>query len=201
MITENLSTLTIHKLSQKQYNRELAAGNIDASAMYLTPDVEKICCSLIPEGNAIVSNSDLNTIDFMSVGTYHCPENVTVATLSNCPTSSGFMMHVYSPLSSDINNESTKTWIYRLRKITTYTGVEYTQYCHVDGTAGNWIFGAWRQTVKSSANIAQNSFLVGDGTNNMIEKTPAEVLSLLGISYGDTLPTAGTAGRIFFKKV
>ena len=67
--------------------------------------------------------------------------------------------------------------------------------------AGNWIFGSWRQTVKSSANIAQNSFLVGDGTNNMIEKTPAEVLSLLGISYGDTLPTAGTAGRIFFKKM
>lgn len=38
MITENLSTLKIHKLSQAQYERELAAGRIDENALYLTPD-------------------------------------------------------------------------------------------------------------------------------------------------------------------
>jgi hypothetical protein len=38
LITENLSTLKIHKLTQVQYERELAANNIDKSAMYLTPD-------------------------------------------------------------------------------------------------------------------------------------------------------------------
>ena len=38
MITENLSTLKIHKLSQEQYDRELAAGRIDETALYLTPD-------------------------------------------------------------------------------------------------------------------------------------------------------------------
>jgi hypothetical protein len=38
LIAENLSTLKIHKLTQAQYNRELAAGNIDPSALYLTPD-------------------------------------------------------------------------------------------------------------------------------------------------------------------
>ena len=38
MITENLSTLKIHKLTQTQYDRELEAGNIDPSALYLTPD-------------------------------------------------------------------------------------------------------------------------------------------------------------------
>ena len=38
MITENLSTLKIHKLTQGQYDRELAAGNIDENAIYLTPD-------------------------------------------------------------------------------------------------------------------------------------------------------------------
>ena len=40
MITENLSTLKIHKLTQEQYERELAAGNIDPNAIYLTPDEE-----------------------------------------------------------------------------------------------------------------------------------------------------------------
>ena len=38
MITENLSTLKIHKLTQAQYDRELAAGNIDENALYMTPD-------------------------------------------------------------------------------------------------------------------------------------------------------------------
>lgn len=38
MTTQNLSTLKIHKLTKAQYERELAAGNIDANAIYLTPD-------------------------------------------------------------------------------------------------------------------------------------------------------------------
>jgi hypothetical protein len=38
MITENLSTLKIHKLTQAQYDRELASGNIDGNSIYLTPD-------------------------------------------------------------------------------------------------------------------------------------------------------------------
>ena len=38
MITENLSTLKIHKLTQEQYERELDAGRIDPNALYLTPD-------------------------------------------------------------------------------------------------------------------------------------------------------------------
>ena len=40
MITENLSTLKIHKLTQEQYDRELSSGNIDTNALYLTPDEE-----------------------------------------------------------------------------------------------------------------------------------------------------------------
>lgn len=40
MITENLSTLKIHKLTKEQYERELAAGRIDENALYLTPEEE-----------------------------------------------------------------------------------------------------------------------------------------------------------------
>lgn len=40
MITENLSTLKIHKLTQAQYDRELETGRIDENALYLTPDEE-----------------------------------------------------------------------------------------------------------------------------------------------------------------
>jgi hypothetical protein len=37
LITENLSTLKIHKLTQEQYDRELEAGRVDENALYLTP--------------------------------------------------------------------------------------------------------------------------------------------------------------------
>jgi hypothetical protein len=40
LITENLSTLKIHKLTKAQYERELEAGRIDPNALYLTPDEE-----------------------------------------------------------------------------------------------------------------------------------------------------------------
>lgn len=38
MNTQNLSTLKIHRLTQSQYDREFAAGRIDDTALYLTPD-------------------------------------------------------------------------------------------------------------------------------------------------------------------
>ena len=38
MITENLSTLKLNKLTQAQYDRELAAGTLERNALYLTPD-------------------------------------------------------------------------------------------------------------------------------------------------------------------
>lgn len=38
MITENLPILKINKLSQKQYDRESVAGNLNENEIYLTPD-------------------------------------------------------------------------------------------------------------------------------------------------------------------
>lgn len=40
MLTENISTLKIHKLTKEQYERERLAGRIDETALYLTPDNE-----------------------------------------------------------------------------------------------------------------------------------------------------------------
>lgn len=42
MITENVSTLKINKLTQEQYDRELAAGNIKDNEIYLTPVEEEV---------------------------------------------------------------------------------------------------------------------------------------------------------------
>lgn len=61
MKTENLSTLKIHKLTQKQYERELEAGNIDENALYLTPD-EEIDLS------GYVTKAGIDTLELITVG-------------------------------------------------------------------------------------------------------------------------------------
>jgi hypothetical protein len=55
MKTTNLPTLKIHKLSQAQYERELAAGRIDENAIYLTPDENN---DVDPSGYASITDVD-----------------------------------------------------------------------------------------------------------------------------------------------
>ena len=55
METQNLTTLRIHQLSTAQYNRELANGNIEEDALYLTPD--------LPYENATTSKAGLMSIE------------------------------------------------------------------------------------------------------------------------------------------
>ena len=42
MIVDNLSTLKINKMTQEQYDRELAADNISTTELYLTPAPENM---------------------------------------------------------------------------------------------------------------------------------------------------------------
>lgn len=66
MITENLNTLKIHKLTKAQYERELAAGNIDENALYLTPaadaDNEVIAVDINGDGNVELKSYVVSSI-------------------------------------------------------------------------------------------------------------------------------------------
>ena len=63
MITNNISTLKINKLTQAQYDRELAAGRIDENALYLTPDEEKVPTSRTINGKALSEDITLVSSD------------------------------------------------------------------------------------------------------------------------------------------
>jgi hypothetical protein len=56
-VSEFLPTLTIHKLTQDEYNQKLDAGALDANALYLTPDEEIDVAGQINE--AIKNKSDI----------------------------------------------------------------------------------------------------------------------------------------------
>lgn len=117
--------------------------------------------TLIPTGTQIGANVNLNTTTYIKVGRYYCSSNTTVETLLNCPTTKAFMMTVYSPLATTIDNETTNKYVYRVRKLLTYTGDEYVQYVSSGSTAGSFTYGAWKKILNTD-NVS--------GTANYIPK-------------------------------
>ena len=139
--------------------------------------ITRLFASMAPFGTGINENSDLNTINFLKVGNYYCSGDTTAATLANCPTGRAFMMQVYTPLKARIDNETTDAWVYRVRKIITYRGEEYTQIASSGETPGAFTYGPWSR-------IATNiNLLTAD------------------VDYGITFPTGAKQGQIFYKKV
>jgi hypothetical protein len=97
-----------------------------ASTKTITLPSDRLFTTLVPTGTAIPASANLNTPTYMKVGRYFCSQTANAKTLVNCPVEVAFMMEVYSPLSTTIDNETTGTWVYRIRKITAYnTGVTY----------------------------------------------------------------------------
>ena len=62
MIVQNLSTLKINKMSQAQYDRELAAGNLDSDELYLIPETMSETSGL-PEVSAADNGSFLRVVN------------------------------------------------------------------------------------------------------------------------------------------
>lgn len=115
----------------------------DTTTTYTMPS-DRVFSTLTPSGTQIPANVDLNTTAYLKVGRYYCTKNVDAATITNCPVQDAFMMEVWSPLSTTLDNETTGTWVYRLRKITHYKyGVQYIQYCYVGATKNEWTYDNW----------------------------------------------------------
>ena len=156
MITENLSTLKIHKLSQAQYDRELASGNIDENALYLTPDENHTHDDLYSLG-AKTASSSTNMNSYTTAGQYEFSyAQWSSATNKPATAASGGVLIVETMLGVTAQT-------YRC-----LTGAEFRRYLKADYSWTEW------QTV-----------LLGVLTSDC---------------YGTSLPSAGVAGRIFFKK-
>ena len=63
MITENLSTLKINRLTQEQYDAALTNGSINANELYLTPDDNELDTSAFLRVTDVGSAVDINPIN------------------------------------------------------------------------------------------------------------------------------------------
>lgn len=134
-----------------------------------SPDIPKHTLSLVPSGTQIPKNNnlDLNSIDYIKVGLYYCPSDATTQTLSNRPTDRAFMMEVYTPLSTAVDNETTSQWVYRIRKLMTYTGDQYIQSVSSGSTVGSFTYGAWIKIANTNEIPSSSDFVKTSGTQTI----------------------------------
>lgn len=150
-------------------NGENVVNKINAEFFIIKSDLaeqDRLKTGYIPHGKQIPESADLNTMEYILVGDYWCPMNVTVATLTNCPTNMAFLMQVYSPIAKGYDNEETSKWVYRVRKILTYTGDEYIQRVYSDDVPGEFVYDEWKKTVRDIdiPKILNNTALTGTPT-------------------------------------
>lgn len=110
--------------------------------------------SLLPVGTSIPAKANLNTIAYLKVGKYYCSLNVDAETITNCPVNVAFAMEVFNPLGTNVDDEETKAYCYRIRILTEFnTGIQYIQYCNTGATAGAWTYASWYVTPRTSFSL------------------------------------------------
>lgn len=128
-----------------------AVKNIDIDLVRTTDSLVGGAWTEIP------ANANLNTETYLAVGKFYCPQNVTVATLSNCPTG-GYAFYMIVRDITKYNADIIAEQMYFVREIVTYTGMRYIQeVSHSSGgtnTYGDWY--RFNRTLSSeSGNVAQ----------------------------------------------
>lgn len=162
--------------TEEYVNNAVESVNVKGEDGYVYSNGEKVDMrftrSLIPVGTSIPAKANLNTVAYLKVGKYYCSLNVDAKTITNCPTANAFMMEVFNPLSTVVDNEVDSTYVYRIRILTEYsTGIQYFQYCTVGSTVNKWTYDSWyvcprtKFTLNSSKN--DGSAALGSATQGV----------------------------------
>lgn len=139
-------------------------ANNTAAVSSMQPKVTKLddtAVRLVAD-KTIPNNADLNTVQYLAVGNYVCSTTNVAQTLQNSPTNVAFRMEVYNANEISYNNETTKTWCYRWRKIVDLNGKIFYQNSNTDATANDWTFYPWHEIAQKDDIPTTYSALVPD---------------------------------------
>lgn len=162
--------------TEEYVDNAVESVNVKGEDGYVYSNGEKVDMrftrSLIPVGTSIPANANLNTVAYLKVGKYYCSLNADAKTITNCPTTSAFSMEVFNPLSPVVDDETTSTYVYRIRILTVYnTGVQYIQFATVGSTVNKWTYNSWYVIPRSPFTLNSNkkggSAALGSGTQGV----------------------------------
>ena len=175
------ATTALNKVSELESEKaDKTLATASANGLMSAADkkaVDREFFRMLPKGGTVIQNgANLNSAAYLKVGNYYQPSNVNTTNMTNIPVKAAFMMYVLSPLSSSYDNESTATWVYRLRIFVVYNGSGiFTQMVNSENTAGIFYYSPWvKMTNSNDLGVALNKI-------NKLEK-----LSRVIISYDST---------------
>lgn len=172
-------------------------NNIVDEDGYLYSNGEKVDMrftrSLLPVGTAIPASVNLNTIQYLKIGKYYCSLNANAETITNCPVKVAFSMEVFNPLGTNVDDETTREYTYRLRVLTQYdSGTQYMQFCKTSGTAGSWTYGDWYAAPRTKATLNSNkkgsTLTLGSATQGVYVNSTG-VLTKMTYTLGKSVPS------------
>lgn len=147
---------------------------------------------MLPKGGTYIPpDADLNSIQYLKVGNYYNSANVETQTMKNCPAGA-FIMYVLSPLSEAYDDESTRTWVYRLRIFVEHRGNIYTQLVNSGATAGSFDYGPWIKMTNSD-DLGAVSNTINDHIAN---KANPHGVTKAQVGLGDVDNTADSAKSV-----
>lgn len=147
-------------------------------------NIDRLHVPLAPtsQDTSIPTGADLNTIPYLKVGTYYCAQSSTGNTLVNKPTNaSAFVMNVFNVNNTNIDNETTVAWVYRVREITDISGRKWRQRVSSGATPGTFTYGAWMETVQTGVANTISTNMINDKavTSSKIDWTTMDVRRVL----------------------
>lgn len=140
----------------------------DGTTIYTKPQTDSAINGALADyerlsgGTEILANIDLNSVT--NIGSYYCRQNTTVATLLNCPTSTGFRLQ---------NKAGNTGNYYLIQELTDIDGNIYKR------TKKNTTWGTWVKLATES------DITVGNNVTNI------QTLATSGEIYSITIPEDG----------
>ena len=103
---------------------------------------------------SIPANADMNTAEYLNIGSYFCSLTDTAQTVSNIPVKTAFCMYVIAIIGGSYGSESSTQWINRMRIFIPYNGDIYVQFVNSGETPGVFNYLDWKRLISSDQLIA-----------------------------------------------
>lgn len=154
---------------------------------------------MIPNGGTYINGgSDINSIEYLKVGNYYNSLSEDASTIKNIPVQSAFMMFVLSPLSAQYDNESTSTWVYRLRIFVSYDGRNiYTQLVSSGTEVGVFWYGDWFKITISSDLFPINSHINNKSNPHSVSKSQIGLGNVANYDQSKAIKSITRSGTTF----
>ena len=179
MLTENLSTLKINRLTQEQYDAALTSGSINANELYLTPDDNELYTSAFLRVTDVGSAVDINPINADTLQGKNASYFATASNVSSVNNSLNKINSDISTINSSLNTIDSD--------ISTINGSLNTINSNIS-TINN--------SLSTKAPLASPSFT---GTAKVAAGTDYTTAKLRNITLSTADPSGGNNGDVWIK--